>query len=95
MKDFIFINGLSLHAYHGVMEHEAKVGQTFKLDVVLHIDLTEASRSDKVADTASYDEVADIAGKRPTVKGAGGVFSPMPIFPRESVCPVVSPIPVP
>ena len=63
MKDFIFINGLSLHAYHGVMEHEAKVGQTFKLDVVLHIDLTEASRSDKVADTASYDEVADIVSR--------------------------------
>jgi dihydroneopterin aldolase len=60
MKDFIFINGLSLHAYHGVMEHEGRVGQTFKLDIVLHIDLAEASRSDKVADTASYDEVVEV-----------------------------------
>jgi dihydroneopterin aldolase len=60
MKDMIFINGLSLHAYHGVMAHEGKVGQTFKLDVVLQLDLADASRSDKVADTASYDEVADI-----------------------------------
>ncbi len=63
MTDRIFIRGLSLHAYHGVMEHEGKVGQTFKLDVTLHIDLADASRSDKVADTASYDEVADIAGR--------------------------------
>jgi dihydroneopterin aldolase len=60
MKDMIFINGLSLHAYHGVMAHEGKVGQTFKLDVVLQLELADASRSDKVADTASYDEVADI-----------------------------------
>ena len=29
MSDRIFINGLSLHAYHGVMPYEAKVGQTF------------------------------------------------------------------
>lgn len=63
MTDRIFISGLSLHAYHGVMEHEGKVGQTFKIDVVLHIDLAEASRSDKVADTASYDEVADIVSR--------------------------------
>ena len=31
------------------MQHEAKVGQTFQLDLVLDIDLTEASRSDKLA----------------------------------------------
>ena len=29
MTDRIFIRGLALHAYHGVMPHEAKVGQTF------------------------------------------------------------------
>ena len=28
MSDRIFINGLALHAYHGVMPHEGKVGQT-------------------------------------------------------------------
>ena len=33
MSDAIFINGLALHAYHGVMPHEAKVGQTFTLDL--------------------------------------------------------------
>ena len=33
MSDRIFINGLSLHAYHGVMPHEAKVGQTFTIDL--------------------------------------------------------------
>ena len=33
MSDAIFVSGLALHAYHGVMQHEAKVGQTFELDL--------------------------------------------------------------
>ncbi len=57
MSDRIFITGLMLHAYHGVMPHEAKVGQTFAIDLVLEIDLAAAARSDKVADTVSYDKV--------------------------------------
>ena len=43
------------------MQHEAKVGQTFKLDLVLDIDLAEASRSDKLAHTVGYDQVVDVA----------------------------------
>lgn len=61
MSDAVFISGLALHAYHGVMQHEAKVGQTFTLDLVLDVDLTEASRSDKLAHTVGYDEVVAIA----------------------------------
>jgi dihydroneopterin aldolase len=63
MSDAIFINGLALHAYHGVMQHEAKVGQTFKLDLVLDIDLGEASRSDKLTHTVSYDKVVKTASE--------------------------------
>ena len=57
MSDAIFVTGLALHAYHGVMQHEAKVGQTFRLDLVLDIDLAAASRTDKLRDTVSYDMV--------------------------------------
>jgi 7,8-dihydroneopterin aldolase/epimerase/oxygenase len=57
MSDSIFITGLALHAYHGVMPHEAKVGQTFSVDLKLSIDLSAAARSDKVLDTVSYDKV--------------------------------------
>jgi dihydroneopterin aldolase len=63
MNDRIFINGLSLHAYHGVMAYEARVGQTFTLDLVLTMDLAVASRSDKVADTVSYDKVVECASQ--------------------------------
>ena len=61
--DSIFLTGLALHAYHGVMPHERKVGQSFKIDIVLDIDLGEASRSDRLAHTVSYDQVAEIARK--------------------------------
>jgi 7,8-dihydroneopterin aldolase/epimerase/oxygenase len=63
MTDQVFVNGLALHAYHGVMPHEAKVGQTFTLDLVLDLDLTQASRSDKLADTVGYDQVVNVASE--------------------------------
>lgn len=63
MNDRIFIKGLSLHAYHGVMAYEAKVGQTFTIDLDLDIDLSDAARSDKVKDTVSYDQVATCASE--------------------------------
>ncbi len=63
MSDAIFVNGLALHAYHGVMQHEAKVGQSFQLDLVLDIDLGAASRSDKLKDTISYDRAVKTASE--------------------------------
>jgi dihydroneopterin aldolase len=63
LTDRVFVTGLALHAYHGVMQHEAKVGQTFKLDIILDLDLAEASRSDKLAHTVGYDQVVDAASQ--------------------------------
>jgi dihydroneopterin aldolase len=60
VSDRIFVSGLALHAYHGVMPHEAKVGQSFALDLVAEIDLRDAARSDKVADTVSYDVMVEV-----------------------------------
>jgi dihydroneopterin aldolase len=60
MNDRIFIRGLSLHAYHGVMPYEGKVGQSFTIDLTLDMDLSTAARTDKVADTVSYDQVVAV-----------------------------------
>ena len=78
MSDRIFIAGLSLHAYHGIMPYEGKVGQTFTIDLELEIDLAAAARSDKVADTVSYDKVVEcataafIAQKHKLIEAAAG-----------------------
>ena len=61
--DNIFITGLALHAYHGVMAHEAKVGQTFTLDLLIDIDLGHAARSDRLAHTVSYGTITEIASE--------------------------------
>jgi 7,8-dihydroneopterin aldolase/epimerase/oxygenase len=63
MSDAVFVNGLVLHAFHGVMPHEAKVGQPFTLDLVLDIDLAEASRTDTLKTTVSYDRLVAVASE--------------------------------
>ncbi|MBV9348948.1 MAG: dihydroneopterin aldolase [Pseudolabrys sp.] len=68
MSDRIQIKGLALHAHHGVLPYEGKVGQSFTLDLTLDIDLSAAVRSDKVADTVSYDQV--VAAATEAFKGA-------------------------
>jgi dihydroneopterin aldolase len=57
MSDTIFITGIVIHARHGVMDHETEVGQRFVIDLELYTDLSEPSRSDRLADTVSYADV--------------------------------------
>jgi dihydroneopterin aldolase len=59
MSDAIFITGLLIHARHGVMPHEEKVGQRFVIDLELATDLSQAAVSDKVVDTVSYASVVE------------------------------------
>jgi dihydroneopterin aldolase len=63
MSDTIFVNGLVLHAFHGVMPHEAKVGQPFRLDLLLDINLSEASRTDTLKQTVSYELLVKTASE--------------------------------
>jgi dihydroneopterin aldolase len=59
--DTIFVTGLLIHARHGVMAHESKVGQRFVIDLELSLDLTDAVQSDKLADSVSYSAIVDTA----------------------------------
>ncbi len=63
MSDCVFVKGLVLHACHGVMQHEAGVGQMFRLDLKLVIDLAGAPRSDMLKHTAAYDMVVRTASE--------------------------------
>jgi len=59
MSDAIFVTGLLVHAHHGVMRHETKVGQQFAIDLELAIDLARASATDKLVDTVSYATIVE------------------------------------
>ncbi len=61
MSDVIFVKGLLIHARHGVMDHEAEVGQRFVIDLELSVDLSDSSRTDKLTDTVSYSDVVATA----------------------------------
>jgi dihydroneopterin aldolase len=68
MSDAIFITGLLVHAHHGVMRHETKVGQQFAIDLELAIELAEAGASDKLVDTVSYASIVEAATRAFTAK---------------------------
>jgi len=68
MSDAIFITGVTIHAHHGVMRHEKKVGQQFVIDLELAIDLAQAGASDKLVDTVSYSSIVEAATRAFTAK---------------------------
>jgi dihydroneopterin aldolase len=68
MTDVISISGLIVFAHHGVLEHEKADGQTFSVDVDLHLDVGEAAASDDLNRTISYADVADLVVQIMTVE---------------------------
>lgn len=59
MSDLITLTGLTARGHHGVFDFERRDGQDFTVDVVLELDLAPAARSDDVADTVHYGELAE------------------------------------
>ena len=57
---FIEIKGMSFYAYHGVMEQEKKVGNTYTIDLKLYTDLSKAIQTDNLDDTINYAAVFDV-----------------------------------
>jgi 7,8-dihydroneopterin aldolase/epimerase/oxygenase len=57
-SDRIVLRGLRARGHHGVYAEERASGQTFLVDLVLHVDTRAAARSDDVADTVHYGELA-------------------------------------
>ena len=56
----IFIDKLRLHAFHGVMEQERRVGADFTISLRVHYNIGVAMKSDEVADTLSYGDLYQI-----------------------------------
>ena len=57
--DKIHINGIKTYAYHGAIQEERVLGQYFITDL-LHVDLTNASKTDDLSETVHYGEVYNL-----------------------------------
>tara|TARA_B110000003_G_scaffold51688_2_gene50857 strand:- start:23728 stop:24084 length:357 start_codon:yes stop_codon:yes gene_type:complete len=53
----IEVNGLRFWAHHGCMEEEAIIGQEYRVDVTLWVDLAASAAADDLALTVDYVDV--------------------------------------
>jgi dihydroneopterin aldolase len=61
--DRIALKGLVFYGTHGVNPEETALGQRFRVDVVLWLDLSKAATSDRIEDTVSYSAVFKLVRK--------------------------------
>jgi dihydroneopterin aldolase len=59
-SDRLTLRGMHFDARHGVLPHEKVEAQPFEVDLVLHADLSEAARTDALADTVDYAGLFDL-----------------------------------
>lgn len=58
MEDHVGFRGLRVDAVIGVREHERRSRQPVEIDVEARLDAAAAARSDDLADTVSYSDIA-------------------------------------
>ncbi|MEI8082628.1 MAG: dihydroneopterin aldolase [Actinomycetes bacterium] len=58
--DRVMLTGVRVFGFHGVLAEERRDGQHFVIDVVLHLDLRKAGRTDDLAATVDYSKVAGL-----------------------------------
>jgi len=67
MNSSIILKDIRFHAYHGVLEQEKKVGNTFIVNIKISVDLSKATETDRISDTINYAEIYDIINKEMSV----------------------------
>ena len=60
MQNKIFLEGLRIYAYHGVIEQERKVGAYFLIDLEVETNFSSAMQSDVLSGTINYADLYDI-----------------------------------
>jgi dihydroneopterin aldolase len=56
----IIVEGIKLHAYHGCLEQEARIGGEYIVAITLEADLSEAAKTDDLTKTIDYCDVYEI-----------------------------------
>jgi len=56
----IELKKMLFHAYHGVIEQERIVGNTYRVDLKLYLNLSNAIQSDNLEDTVNYADIFNL-----------------------------------
>ena len=59
-ESYVHIDGIRLHAHHGVLPQEQLTGNDYIINVRASYDISRAMQTDDVADTLNYAEVYNI-----------------------------------
>lgn len=57
MESYIYLDNITLYAYHGVSPQETKVGNSYVIHLRLKTNIQTAIDTDEIADTINYAEV--------------------------------------
>lgn len=60
MMQYLELKEMVFHGYHGVLEQEKKVGNTYTVDLKIFFDLTAAFKTDYLSDTINYAEIYEV-----------------------------------
>ncbi|MCM3164630.1 dihydroneopterin aldolase [Metabacillus litoralis] len=52
--DKIYVNGMDFYGYHGVFQEENKLGQRFRVDLAVELDLKKAGETDELEYSVNY-----------------------------------------
>lgn len=59
-SDRVFLRGVELHATHGLLEEEARLGQRFIVDIDWWLDAGDAAAHDDYSETVGYEKVFEV-----------------------------------
>ncbi|MEK3888962.1 dihydroneopterin aldolase [Bacillus sp. FSL K6-3431] len=55
--DKIYLNEMDFYGYHGVLPEETRLGQRFRVSIIVETDLRAAGKTDDLKETISYAEI--------------------------------------
>jgi dihydroneopterin aldolase len=53
----INVSGIRLHAYHGCLPEEARLGTEYRVDISVNTDFSASEKSDQLSDTVDYCDI--------------------------------------
>ncbi len=68
MKQELYIEGIVLHAYHGCLDEEARIGGKYRIDIKAVADLNDCADRDDLSLTVDYVVVFEIVKQQMAIR---------------------------